>query len=164
MQIGPAAFFNLLGCFISWSEITRFGNRGGLSTWVHIEKVLFVLHIIQTEHAQRYFSQIWQSKFFLIVKKNKEWVTCHFSVSFSYFSCYFTMENKQIINHSQKEQIFDISFHTLHIATALLCVGDFFIWMEIYLIQSTGKFAFHFYSIAGITVMVWNRHKLGNTY
>lgn len=97
--------------------------------------------------------------------KEKKWVTCHFSVSFSYFSCYFNMGKKQIIHHIQKEQIFDISFHTLHIVTALLCVGDFFfIWMEIYLIQSTGKFTFHFYSIAGITVMLWNRHKLGNTY
>lgn len=36
------------------------------------------------------------------------------------------MGNKQIINHSQKEQIFDISFHTLHIVAALLRVEVFF--------------------------------------
>lgn len=36
------------------------------------------------------------------------------------------MGNKQIINHSQKEQISDISFHTLHTDAALLCVGVFF--------------------------------------
>lgn len=111
---------------ISWSKITQFGNRGGLSTWVHTEKVLFVLHIIQAEYAQKYFSKLWQFKFFLIAVKKKEWVTCHFSVSFSYFSCHFTRGNKQIVNHSQKEQIFDIPFHTLHIVTALLRVGDFF--------------------------------------
>lgn len=71
---------------------------------------------------------------------------------------------KQTNNKSQPKRtnFWHFFSHVTHSYSFAMCWG-FFIWRKIYLIKSTGKFTFHFYSIAGIAVMVWNRHKLGNT-
>lgn len=119
---------------------------------IHLEHVLF-----EHRSVSIYCTSSTPSNW-LTVLKVKDAV--HHLSLFPYASCYFPTKNKQVINSSQKDQTFNISLYTLYIVIVLF----FFLLEENIWYKYWDNLTFGFYYITGITVMVWNRHKLGNTY